>query len=121
MGGLSIEEKVGSLFQPDVLLPSQYFETIKRNAYLEPEKRLILAVLEETVTDFQKYIYARDSKGRQKFNEAEKYILGRSVDWLFSFENVCEVLELSPSYLRDGLMRWKESKLKESHKTYQHS
>ena len=51
--GLSVEEKVSSLFQPDTLLPAQYFETFRRKSHLEPEKRLMLAVLEDAVACFQ--------------------------------------------------------------------
>jgi hypothetical protein len=29
----------------------------------------------------------------------------------FSFENVCEHLQLDPSYIRQGLVRWKADKL----------
>ncbi|MEK7783674.1 MAG: hypothetical protein AAB279_07085, partial [Candidatus Binatota bacterium] len=56
--GLSVEEKVTSLFQPDTLLPAQYLETFRRKAPLEPEKRLILAVLEDAVACFQKHLFS---------------------------------------------------------------
>jgi hypothetical protein len=29
-------------------------------------------------------------------------------DWLFSFANICDILGLSPAYIRAGLLRWKE-------------
>jgi hypothetical protein len=45
--GLSVEERVASLFQQDTLLPAQYFETFRRKFYLEPEKRLMLAILDD--------------------------------------------------------------------------
>ena len=32
-------------------------------------------------------------------------------DWLFSFENICEVLGFDPQYVRQGLVRWKRKKL----------
>ena len=51
---LSVEEKVASLFQPDTLLPVQYLETFRRKAHLEPEKRLMLSVLEDAIACFQK-------------------------------------------------------------------
>ncbi len=109
--GLSVEEKVASLFQPDTLLPAQYFETYRRKAHLEPEKRLILAVLEDAVACFQKYLFARDGKGKATFREAEEWILEENSEWLFSFENICEVLGINPQYVRQGLIRWKEMTL----------
>ena len=119
--GLSMEERVTSLFQPDTLMPEQYLETFRRKLHLEPEKKLLLAVLEDAIACFQKYLFAKDGKGRVLFIEAEEWILDRDTDWLFSFANVCEMLGFEPSYLRDGLIRWKAEKL-ESHsrvKVYQ--
>ncbi len=106
-----MEEKVASLFQPDILLPAQYFETFRRKAHLESEKRLMLAVLEDAVACFQKYTFAREGKGKVIFQEAEEWIIEEGSDWLFSFENICEVLGFSPQYVRQGLLRWKEAKL----------
>lgn len=111
--GLSVEEKVTSLFQPDTLLPAQYFETFRRKAHLEPEKRVMLAVLEDAIACFQKYLTARDGKGKAIFRDAEAWIVEDDRDWLFSFTNICEVLGFDPQYVRRGLMRWKESKLAE--------
>lgn len=109
--GLNIEERVASLFQPDTLLPAQYLETFRRRAHLEPEKRLMLAVLEDAVACFQKYLSARDSRGKAMFREAEEWVMEGGSDWLFSFENICEVLGFDPQYVRQGLVRWKEKRL----------
>ena len=109
--GLSVEEKVSSLFQTDTLLPDQYLDTFRRKTHLEPEKRLMLAVLEDAIACFQKYIHARDGKGKTLFRDAVEWIEEENADWLFSFENVCETMGFDPQYVRDGLMRWKEAKL----------
>lgn len=111
--GLSVEEKVASLFQPDTLLPAQYLETFRRKTHLEPEKKLMLAVLEDAVACFQKYLFSRDGKGRGMFREAEEWIMEEGGDWLFSFESSCEVLGFDPQYVRRGLVQWKERKLAE--------
>ncbi len=111
--GLSVGEKVTSLFQPDTLLSAQYLETFRPKAHLEPEKRLMLGVLEDAVACFQKYLLARDGKGRAMFREAEEWVMEEGSDWLFSFENICEVLGFDSQYMRQGLMRWKEKKLAE--------
>jgi hypothetical protein len=111
--GLSMEERVTSLFQPDTLLPEQYLETFRRRFYLEPEKKLMLAVLEDAIACFQKYIFARDPKGKLLFQEAEEWVQDRNNDWLFSFTNVCETLGFDPDYLRQGIVRWKEQRLAE--------
>jgi hypothetical protein len=111
--GLSMEERVTSLFQPDTLLPEQYLETFRRRFYLEPEKKLMLAVLEDAIACFQKYVFARDAKGKLLFQEAEEWVQERAGDWLFSFANICETLGFDPDYLRQGIMQWKEQKFAE--------
>ena len=75
---LGAEEKMGSLFQPDTLVPTQYFETFRGKAHLEPEKSFMLAILEYAVASFQKYIFARDSKGKAIFHETEDWILEKN-------------------------------------------
>ena len=49
---LTVEEKIASLFQPDMLLSAQ-FESVRRKNLLEPEKSLRLAILEDAVNCFQ--------------------------------------------------------------------
>lgn len=48
-----------SLFQPDILLPAHYLDNIQPKSNLMPEKRLMLAVLEEGRCCFQKYCLDR--------------------------------------------------------------
>ena len=67
-----VEEELASLFQPDILLPAEHLETRRRKSYLEPEKKLMLAVLEDAVACFQRYLLARNGKGKRRFREAEE-------------------------------------------------
>ena len=104
-------EMVVPLFQIDPSTPAQFLETLTRKDSLEPEKRLMLAVLEDGVHCFKKYLFARDRKGRALFREIEEWMLDEESDWIFSFNNICESLELDPQYVRRGLMRWKEKEI----------
>ena len=65
----------------------------------------MLAILEDAVDCFQNKVFAQSVKGRRLFQEAEKWIVEVDGDWVFSFENVCETLELNPAYVRQGLLR----------------
>jgi hypothetical protein len=67
---------------------------------------------ENAVEYFQKYVLARKPNGKKLFQEAEEWFLEKDSDGLFSFENSCETLELHPDYIRQGLLVWKEAKLK---------
>jgi len=106
--GLTMEERVTSLFQPDTLLPDQYFETFRRKFHLEPEKKLMLAILEDAVACFQKYVFDRDGKGRTLFRDADEWVEGKNADGIFAFDSVCEMLGFDPAYLRQGMVAWKE-------------
>jgi hypothetical protein len=77
----------------------------------EGEEKLMLAVLENAVEYFQKYVLARKPSGKMRFQEAEEWFLEKDSDGLFSFENICQTLQLHPDYIRQGLLRWKEEKL----------
>ena len=85
-------------------------ETV-RKSYLEPEQKLMLAVLDNAIACFQKYAFTRDRKGKVLFQEAEYWVQDTNSDWPFSFANVCETLEFAPDYLRQGLGQWKAAKL----------
>jgi len=114
-GGLTSEEKIASLFQPDTLLSDQYFENLRRKTFFEPEKRLMLAVLEDAIRYYQDNWFSRNSKRKRIFDETEEWILTPDSDWVFSFDHVCETLGLSPAYLRRGLLRWKQRKQNHHH------
>lgn len=104
---LGPEEQLHSFFQPDVL-PKQSWDVCRRIARLQPEKELMLAVLQDAVECFQKYVRAQDRKGKTRFREVEDWIMEEDSDEVFSFEYICEILGIDPRYLRRGLLRWKK-------------
>src|SRR5229473_694944 len=107
----TLDEKLPGLFEPDTLLPIQYFEAMRRKHLLEGEKRLILSVLEDAVECFMKCIDSSSSKGQRLFRDADEWIFLEDKRWVFSFDNVCEMLDINPEYLRRGLTQWKQRKL----------
>jgi hypothetical protein len=87
---------------PDSLLPPVGDVT----ATLQPERRLMLAILEGAVTDFQKYATATNGLGRRLFAEADAWFASTAADRLVDFENICLALGLEPSFIRAGLRGW---------------
>jgi hypothetical protein len=87
------------------------FESVYKKNLREGEERLMLAVLDNAVEYFQKYVVARNTRGKQLFQEAEQWFLDKDDDALFSFESICETLGLNPNQIRKGLLVWKETKL----------
>ena len=99
-----------NLFEPDTLLPAQYFAAFCREGGLVRERRLMLAVLQDAVECYQKYALARDPRGRLLFEDAYDWIESGEREWPFSYENICEVLGLNPEYIRRGLSKWRQQK-----------
>jgi len=104
---VSAEDRVQELFQPDTLLPSQYFDRIRRRATFDGERRLMVAILEDAVDVYRKQAGARDRKRRQLFADAEAWIESSDMSWIFSFQNICDMLGIDAGYLRNGLRAWK--------------
>jgi len=101
------EEKAFAVFQSDILIPEQFLATYQRTFRLDPEKVLMLAVLQDAVTCFQENISTTCKRKRVLYQEAEEWFLAEDKSYLFSFENICEALGFDVSYLRRGLLRWK--------------
>ena len=102
-----IEERA-AVFEPDSLLPSQYADRTRGRRELDPDRRLMLAVLETAVNDYFKSAGASDRERLALFREVEEWVESRDPRWLFSFENICDVLGLDADYVRGGLRAWKE-------------
>ena len=66
----------------------------------------MLAVLENAVEYFQKYVLAQDEpNGKKLFQEAEEWFLEKDSDGLFSFENSLRHLAAAPRLHTAGLAR----------------
>lgn len=96
----------GRLFEPDVMLPAQYFTLLRKQAPQGPEYLLVIAMLQDAIECFQKHRSARDENGRQLFEDARDWIESDDRRWPFSFENVCALLNLHAGYIRRGLQEW---------------
>jgi hypothetical protein len=96
------------LFEPDALLPAQFYAAFRGGSAVRGEKRLMLAVLQDALDCYQKYAFAKDGHGRQLFADADEWVGSEDRDWYFSFENICEILEINPAYLRRGVQEWRK-------------
>jgi hypothetical protein len=111
------QEHTRNLFgQPDVLLVNDYLHVYQSSFAQTSEMKLVAAVLKDGIDSYIKYLSAKPRHGKQLTNEAEEWFLSKDENWLFSFENVCEILKLEPDYIRRDLLRYRQeyAKLKES-------
>ena len=88
---------------------------------VQPERRLMLAVLEGAVSDFQKYATAVSGRGRRLFADAEAWLASTATERPLDFENICQNLGLDPSFIRAGLRRWCRARRREPERRVRHA
>lgn len=112
----------GGLFQADAVFPFQFFATLPSQApRMKGEFRLLIAVLENAINCYQKYLLSTDSRLRQLHTEAAQWFsedesVASSPDEVpaLSFNYVCEVLGIEPGYLRRGLEDWCQTQINQA-------
>jgi len=92
----------------DAVLPVQFF---RRRGSWQPERGLLLAVVENAVDTYRAHFGATDRRGQRLFAEAEEWLTSTDTTWPFAFESICDVLELDPDYVRGRLATWAERQL----------
>jgi len=113
---LLVEESSSSMIEADLIVPSQFFDRIKTERSSQPEKRLMLAVMEDAISTFQKSVHGATRRQRRLLRETEEWIGSADTAWPFSFENICAALDIEADYLRTGLRRWKGTLLNRGQK-----
>ena len=88
-----------SWYEFEAMLPSQFYDPQARGS-LQPEKRLMLAVLEDAVG-----LYTRVP---QIAPETEAWVQAEDRTWPYSFVNLCEALGLDRTAVRVALRRQRE-------------
>jgi hypothetical protein len=85
------------------IVPVQFYDLIRRSAFLDGETRLVFAVLEDAVRTYLGQRDARRRRGRIEFAEVVRWFEARTGSVPFTFDYVCEVLELEPESFRRQL------------------
>src|SRR5919108_2567736 len=86
--------------EPDILAPYQYLKSQRRTEPAAPEKALMFAVLADAIETYQKFAAAKSSREKTFFREVEAWLWNEESDAVFSFLNICEVLQLNAGSLR---------------------
>ncbi len=91
-------------FEPDFLVPVQFFDLTRRRSMLDGETRLVFAVLEDAVRCYVKTIDSPRRGDREQFEEVQRWFHAEvGIHSPFSFEYVCDVLGIEPGALRSRL------------------
>ena len=96
-----MEDKAPVRLPPcDTVTIAEFWETTQRNGYMEPEKYLMLAVLKDALLDYRNNLALQNSR----FKCARVWFFDERNNRLFSFESICEVLNVNASYIRKELI-----------------
>ena len=96
----------GSGTVPETVLPVQLFGHVR--GLWQPEKRLMLAVLENALSPLLRNPARRHGRvveRRPLTAEVKAWIASDAHEWPFSFLNICHVLGLDEDALRSALLR----------------
>jgi hypothetical protein len=66
------------------------------------------AVLREAIREYQKFSRYQSRRGVKLFRDVDQWFSADDRDSCFSFINVCQMLDLEPTYIRTGLKLWRE-------------
>ncbi|HEX7228330.1 MAG TPA: hypothetical protein VF353_11210 [Candidatus Binatia bacterium] len=99
------DDFLARIVEPDVFLPSQFYGSGGLSRQLDGEKRLMIAILKDAVECLNKYRGARSSLGTSQYQNALEWIEDEGTEWLFSFNNICDLLGFDPDYLRKVLIK----------------
>ena len=70
-------------------------------------RRLMWAILKDTLRCYQSYADARSIHERRLFRDADRWLRPRDLSWIFSFESICGILQIDSDYLREEVVRWR--------------
>ena len=61
--------QVLKFFEPDRLAPEQFYSTLRRSTFVDPERRLMAAILEDAVSCLSKDLHRRPRQHRESEGE----------------------------------------------------
>ena len=80
------------------------FDDFPRHGPLAAERQLMLAVLADAVRSYVGNRGARDHESRALFRETLAWFKSADRTTLFSFESICDALDIEPDYVRRVLV-----------------
>lgn len=102
--GNNHDDGLASLLQTEAILPTQYWGDSAADGRSAPERRLLLAVLEDALITLLQHRGRDALASRRLVTETEKWIASDRRQSPFEFAGLCDVLGVDPSYVR-GLLR----------------
>jgi hypothetical protein len=89
---------------PLAVPPVQFYDGWSRSRAVSPERRLALAVIEQTIDDLVTHRFARRRRHQRLYWEAYQWMVADDHEWPFSFINLCASLRLEAQPIRRRLL-----------------
>lgn len=82
---------------------------LKRGCNADPDKKIFAAVLEQSIRDLMLHSYksklSESGQPRTRiYQEVSVWFLSTNKGWVFTFEQICELLDINSSQLRGFLI-----------------
>ena len=90
------------LWEPAFVLPSQL--PMRGSQLRSPEMHLVAAILEDAWSCILRNLDARRGRRWHEFLDARDWFFNDRRDWPFAFANVCELLMLDATAVRESLL-----------------
>ena len=101
------DEQLSTILEPDIMVPEQFFAGPRRGEE-RGEHRLMAAILDDAVLTYCMSQVARARGGWRAEREAGEWIESTDRSWIFSFERICDALDLDAECIRRGVRAWKQ-------------
>lgn len=98
-------EAFSNLFEPDVVLPSQFLEA-RDKGLGGGERKLMAALLSDGIEAYISHCTSTSTETSRTRSDAQEWVETRDYNYVFSFDMVCQCLGINPEYLRLGLSRY---------------
>lgn len=105
MASLLDDTPPAGLLGIEAVLPAQFWANAPRAGRGEPERRLMLAVLQDALLTVAVQARRQTRKSRRLAAEARRWFASETRAHPFAFAAICDVLGLETSYIRAALRR----------------
>jgi hypothetical protein len=91
-------------FEPAIILPAQFFgRTFQKKRTDNGERKLLAAALEDALNVYYGQLLGRHPTRPTLFRETEEWIASHDCSRVFTFERICEALDLDAARIRRRL------------------
>ncbi len=102
---MDLRHAVDDLLEPAFVLPDQISRRAACGARESAVHRLMLGILRDAVDLYLKALTPGNRVAAKRLREVVAWFASDDRNWPFSFERICEALNLESDYIRSGLYR----------------